>query len=125
MFFIFGVSQGKKELNYERTINLNNDGCFLIPKVYMIYTYFSLFFIPIIKWNKKYFVELETENIIYQLDDRIGYEISKGNEPEIKSEHLIDLHEDNSWRNNLKTCKVCNFQSYEDYQYCPKCGHKL
>ncbi|MEI3186501.1 MAG: hypothetical protein V8S27_00225 [Lachnospiraceae bacterium] len=50
MFFIMGISQGEKKLNFDQTIMCNHCGQYGHLEVYMIYSYLSLFFIPIFKW---------------------------------------------------------------------------
>ena len=47
MFFIFGISSGKKRLDFNQTMICPNCGHFGRLEVYMTYMYFSLFFIPL------------------------------------------------------------------------------
>ncbi|WP_321009443.1 zinc ribbon domain-containing protein, partial [Hungatella effluvii] len=56
MFFVFGISQGKKALEYAKTVICAQCGGYGRYQVFMTYSYFSLFFIPIIKWNRHYYV---------------------------------------------------------------------
>ena len=48
MFFVFGISQGKKMLDYAKTVICAQCGGYGRYQVFMTYSYFSLFFIPII-----------------------------------------------------------------------------
>ena len=56
MFFIGGISNGEKKLDYIQSTVCPRCEAFGRMEVYMTYMCFSLFFIPIFKWNKKYYV---------------------------------------------------------------------
>ena len=57
MFFIGGISNEEKKLDYVQNTTCPKCGKFSRMEVYMTYMYFSLFFVPIFKWSKKYFVK--------------------------------------------------------------------
>ena len=78
MFFIGGISNGEKKLDYVQSIVCSRCDAFGKMEVYMTYMYFSLFFIPIFKWNKKYFVKNTCCDSVYILDDELGVKISRG-----------------------------------------------
>ena len=63
MIFIGGVGNGMKELT---------------PEVYMTYMYFSFFFIPIFKWNKRYFFRNTDGGADIELPKEIGRQIERG-----------------------------------------------
>ena len=48
MFFIMGVSQGQKKLNFDQLIVCGRCGRYGHLEVYMVYSYLSLFFIPVL-----------------------------------------------------------------------------
>lgn len=68
MFFVFGISQGKKALEYAKTVICAQCGGYGRYQVFMTYSYFSLFFIPIIKWNRHYYVQMSCCSTVYELD---------------------------------------------------------
>lgn len=51
MFLIMGTGQGRKKLNFDQVIVCGHCGRNGHLEVYVAYSYFSLFFIPIIKWG--------------------------------------------------------------------------
>lgn len=55
----------------------------------MTYMYFSFFFIPLFKWNKRFYVQMSCCSAIYELEPEIGKAILRGEEPAITS---ADLH---------------------------------
>ena len=63
MIFIGGVGSGVKDLTKE---------------VYMTYMYFSFFFIPLFKWNKRYFMRNPQGGPDIELPRGIGRQIERG-----------------------------------------------
>jgi hypothetical protein len=119
MFFIGGISQKSEKIEFNQVNVCEICDKFSNIEVYKTYWYFSFFFIPIIKWNKEYFVKLNCCQKISKLDNEIGLKIEKG---EITS---IDMKNLDFKINSLKTCLNCGFKTEKDYTYCPKCSNKL
>lgn len=63
MIFIGGISSGMKELSED---------------IYMTYMYFSFFFIPIFKWNKRYFLRTGPESPDVELPRELGRQYERG-----------------------------------------------
>ena len=122
MFFIGGISNGEKKLDYVQSIVCPRCNAFGRMEVYLTYMCFSFFFIPIFKWNKKYFVKNTCCNSIYILDKEIGFKISKGENISISEN---DLQLANYNQPSINRCLNCGYIGDEDFQYCPKCGQKL
>lgn len=122
MFFIGGISNGEKKLDYFQTIVCPMCGAFGRMEVYMTYMCFSLFFIPIFKWNKKYYVKNTCCNSIYTLNDELGVKISRG-ENILISENDLQLVNYN--QPTINRCSSCGYIGNDGFQYCPKCGQKL
>ncbi len=123
MFFIMGISQGNKELNFELGgMNIcKKCGSYTTYKVFMTYMYLSIFFIPIFKWNTKYYVESSCCKSIFVLVKEKGKAIKNGEDVIINDEDLTPFKE----YNNLKSCNNCGYQTEQDFEYCPRCGNKL
>lgn len=122
MFFIGGISNGEKKLDYVQSIVCSRCDAFGKMEVYMTYMYFSLFFIPIFKWNKKYFVKNTCCDSVYILDDELGVKISRGDSILI-SESDLQLASYN--QPSVNKCSNCGYICDGDFQYCPRCGQKL
>lgn len=122
MFFIGGITNGEKKLDFNQTMVCSRCEAFGSMEVYITYMCFSLFFIPIFKWNKKFFVKTTCCNSIYSLDENIGNEILKGNNPNISQSNL---HLINKLNQTINKCSNCGYISPCEYEYCPKCGTKL
>lgn len=122
MFFVFGMSSKEKELDFSQTSVCKTCGFYGRLEAFTRYKYFSFFFIPIIKWNKEYFINSRCCNITYIIDKRLGKAIEKGENIRIENSDLETI--DRSYK-RAKYCKNCNEQVDDDFEYCPKCGHKL
>ena len=47
-------------------------------QVYMVYSYLSLFFIPVLKWGRRYYVRTTCCNASVELDAELGRKIQRG-----------------------------------------------
>lgn len=121
MFFIMGVSQGRKKLNFDQMIVCNNCGKYGHLEVYMIYSYLSLFFIPIIKWGRSYCVRTTCCDTVIPIDGELGRQIERGELTSLP-ENIIP---DNYRYSPERRCSNCGFETEEDFQFCPKCGGRL
>jgi hypothetical protein len=126
MFLIIGISQGEKRLEFEQTAVCVRCGRYGRYEVYMTYMYFSLFFIPIFKWNKRYYVKTSCCHGVCEIDRELGERIRRGEATEIREGDLS--FEDRGYAVNgyaVKRCGHCGYETEEDFQYCPKCGRAL
>lgn len=121
MFFIMGISQKEKRLNFDQLIVCKCCGKYGHIEVFMSYTYFMFFFIPIAKWGKRYYAKMSCCNSICELNSDIGKAIENGD--------IFSLNPDSlnfgTRENGVKHCSYCGFTTEEDYQFCPKCGKPM
>ena len=126
MFLIMGISDKGGKLNFNQDVVCNCCGRYGSIEVYMIYTCFSLFFLPLIKWNRRYYVTMTCCHQSFELDPETGRAIEKGILTKINPE-LLHFH--NSYNNNFndgfKTCPRCGYGTSEDFEFCPKCGTRF
>ena len=88
MFFIMGISDGRKDFSFNQLVTCAICGKYGRFNVFMTYTVLSLFFIPTIKWNKRYYVQTSCCGTVYELDPETGKAIARGEEVEILQSHL-------------------------------------
>lgn len=129
MFFVGGISQGTKELLYQAVMFVcDRCGRYGRYQVYMTYTYLSLFFIPVFKWNRKYYAKSNCCGTVYELNPEIGARIAKGEDLQIRPEHLTlvsDGHKEPAWQVEAKKCRNCGYETKENFDFCPKCGTRF
>ena len=87
-FFIMGITDGRKDFACNRQIICDVCGRYGSYDVFMTFTALSLFFIPIFKWNKQYYVRTGCCGTLYELDPEIGKRVARGEDVEIQSIHL-------------------------------------
>ena len=85
-------------------------------------TALSLFFIPVLKWNRRYYVQASCCGAVFELDAEIGRRIAAGEEVEIREEHLTRV---GGQAGALKRCASCGYTTDQDFDFCPKCGNRF
>ena len=110
MFFIMGMSQGEKQLDYSKTVICGECGRYGRYEVFMTYMYLSFFFIPLFKWNKHYYVRMSCCQTVYELDPEVGRRIAAGENVEIDPR---DMQKINTGRQTY----------YEQYRQSEAYGH--
>lgn len=121
MFLIFGIEENEKKLDFDQLIICDGCGRYGRISVFMRYTYFMLFFIPLFKWNKRYYVRMECCGSVCEISPELGRSIEKGEVSSIDPSILHFYSEQTSWR----TCSHCGYTTDEDFAFCPKCGKPL
>lgn len=126
MFFIgiFGVDDKQKEVRTIRNLSCKNCDGFSGLTLFKQYTFFHLFFIPLFKWNIKYYLLCNTCNILYQIPTEKGIRAEQGDDTaitywDLKSEETMysaDYH--------YNKCKNCGKVIDVNFDYCPYCGKK-
>jgi len=118
MFFIMGMNPGEKRLDFSRKIVCPRCGRYGSLEVYMTYMCLSLFFIPVAKWSKRYFVRTTCCSSSCEIDRELGQRIARGEVTELDPNGLHFAGA--GW--GLKKCASCGFETDQDFAYCPKCG---
>ena len=116
-----GVSQNQKKLDFKQLSVCKICGKYSNIEVYMTYWYFMFFFIPIIKWNKEYYIKTSCCEMVFIIDPEIGRKIEQGEEVYLN----IDEIDFGQIEHNVKICTNCGYTTEEDFKYCPKCSNKL
>lgn len=124
MLFIFGISSSEKKINFVQTMLCSVCGQFGRLELYMTYTYFSLFFIPVFRWNKRYYIKSSCCGTVYTIDAELGKRIHKGEAVNLTEQdlHQVNQRHQESEQNN---CPHCGYLTEKDFEYCPKCGSRL
>jgi hypothetical protein len=123
-----GVYPQKKELGYNECILCSSCSKYGRYEAFMECSVFSLFFIPIIKFNKKIYVRTTCCNSIYLITNKeksTMIESGQGNNVALKDEDL-QLVQRGLFYNSFK-CPNCDYDIDLDdnYKYCPNCGRPL
>lgn len=124
MFFIIGMNQESRALAYIKTMICKRCGKYGRYQINMTYMVFTLFFIPLFKWDKKFFVKTSCCGMEYSLDKDIGKRILRGEDIEITEKDLSPIYSEH-YSYHGKECFNCGYRTNENFSYCPKCGNRM
>ncbi len=127
MFLMIGVRDQQRQLNFTQTVLCPACGAYGRYEVFMVCSVFTLFFIPIFRWNRRYYVHSSCCGMQYELDPNVGRRIERGERVEIRPENLRSMGRPGGTYNGygqgpVKRCSYCGYTTTEDFEYCPKCG---
>lgn len=122
MFFIFGIDTKEEYLNFSDLRVCKVCGSYGRYEAFVRYQAFSLFFIPIFKWGRRYFLRSTCCSSVFEIDQSLGRNLEAGRISEISDS---DLHLVASSYRRTKTCPSCSYQADPSFDYCPRCGEKL
>ncbi len=130
MFLMIGITDRRKDLDFAQTMVCRRCGKYGRYQVYMLFTSLLLFFIPCFRWNRRYYVETSCCGTVYELNPDIGRRIERGEQVGINEQDLTPAgySQGAGFRNSYnyrKKCRNCGYETYEDFQFCPKCGREL
>lgn len=117
MFFvgIFGIQEKIKEIK-----EFNNVICacgrYSRLKLIEQYTYFHFFFIPIFKWNRRYYVEARCCGRVFEVPEDYVEEALRSDSLDIGRLREVSMP--------YKVCANCGRQVDSSFTYCPYCGSK-
>jgi RNA polymerase subunit RPABC4/transcription elongation factor Spt4 len=123
MIFVGGISSKQKKLEFNQTIICPECGKYGRYEVFMEYTYLSLFFVPTLKWNKKFYAESTCCQSLYMISNEAGERILRGESVTLTEKDLQLVHYGRVGFS--KQCPNCGFETQENFQYCPQCASPL
>ncbi len=123
MFFIMGITQGRKDFAYNQMAICESCGAYCRYHVFMTYMCLSIFFIPCLKWGRQYYVQSTCCNAVFSLASEVGKRIARGEGVEITSRDLTQAQPGD--RGGCKRCGSCGFETREEFVFCPKCGRRF
>jgi hypothetical protein len=124
MLFIFGISNGEKRLDFVQTMLCSHCGQFGRLEIYMTYMYFSIFFIPIFRWGRKYYATSTCCHTVYELEPELGKRILRGEPVELTERELQAVCYGGGQTSSLR-CSGCGYLAAPDFEFCPKCGRRI
>lgn len=120
MVLLFGTSTKESKLDFVQSIVCSNCGLHGKYEAFMTYSVFTIFFIPILKWNKRYYVTSTCCDSLYKVNKDIGRSIERGDNINIDKSDLQAIN-----INSSKVCANCKFPIENEFAYCPRCGEKI
>lgn len=124
MFFMMGITDGRKDFEWNQLITCDVCGAYGRLQAFMTYTVLTLFLIPCLKWNRRYYVRAGCCGTVYEIDPEIGRRIARGEEVEIDL-GTSGRMQGNGYQSCVKRCSRCGYVTDEEFAYCPMCGQRF
>lgn len=123
MFFLMSITNGKKDIDYNGGMQIcPKCGAYCNCEIFLTYMCLSLFFIPVFKWGKRYYVQFSCCGSVYEMPQCEGKKAEKGED--VSFTNLKAVCEQTVYERK-KVCPCCGFEADSDFQFCPKCGTKF
>lgn len=118
MFLLFGVNTETKEYGQRRAQPaISCCGTLIVSCTYQVFT---LFFIPLFRFNRQYFATCPVCGTVYELPKAEGERAVKDPFAVIDASHIFIVR-----RGTKKTCPRCNSSVDAGSRFCPQCGQPL
>ena len=132
MFFIgiFGIENRDKEVKELNNLTCKKCNNIVQGKLIKNYDFFHFFFIPLLKWNEKYYVLCDRCKCLYSIQKEKGKAVENGEDVNITYWDLEEVYPDNTINFNdsiydMKICQNCGAKVKRDFKYCPYCGKEI
>lgn len=129
MFFIgvFGIQNKQKEIEYRNSIPCRDCADEPGGKLIKTYNFFHFFFIPLFKWNEKYYVICSGCNAVYEIPKDKGKRIENGEDVEITYWDLktVETGYYGGGHSAMNKCAHCGRTVDSSFEFCPYCGTRL
>lgn len=124
MFFIgvFGIDHKEKEVKILNNFTCKSCTNNVSGRLIKLYDYFHFFFIPLFKWNIKYYVICSSCNAAYSISREKGIAIENDEDSKLT---YWDLNEINTSYNHVHRCSNCGREVETQFDYCPYCGNRI
>jgi hypothetical protein len=125
MFLIMGVNQSQKPLSFSQQTICECCGRYGRYESFMTYMNFNLFFIPIIKWQYKYYFKTSCCNALYELNPEYAQPFKSGDIDHLTCDMIHLVQQGRMEVSEAVKCDACGYLANEAFLYCPKCGKPL
>lgn len=128
MFFIgiFGIENKNKEIKILDNLNCKKCNKVFRGKLIKNFNYFHFFFIPLFRWNIKYYIICDGCGTNFSISVDKGKAI-ENNEPVNITYWDLDELESSNYRENYNSgiCRNCGMEVDPSFQFCPHCGNRI
>ena len=119
MFFILGVQQEARELDFDQTVICPCCGRFGHLRIVRVCTVLSLFFLPVLRWGRRYEARMGCCGAACPLPEALGRDVERGR---VTALNLSDLP---FTGRGPRRCRRCGYETGEDFDFCPRCGTRF
>ncbi len=121
MFLIFGITNGANDLGVRKCEFFSCCASReVMAAVTCTFQQFTLFFIPLFRFGKRYFVSCPNCGTVYEIRKDEGKRLERDYAAEINPDALFIVQ-----GANKKICPGCKCSVAPNCRYCPNCGASL
>ena len=128
MFFLFGVDQRERKLDFDQVEVCPVCGRYGHVQVFQTFSCLSLFFIPVFRWGRRYFVRMSCCGACAPLSREAGELVARGRAVSLRLDKLTFSGGWNSFQGGGPgqfRCPSCGREVAPGYRFCPFCGRQL
>ena len=127
MFLFFGVDRRERQLDFDQVEVCPVCGRYGHVQVFQSFSCLSLFFIPVFRWGRRYFVRMSCCGATAPLSKEGGEVVTRGRAASLR---LDKLRFSGGWsaprgQSGDARCPSCGRLVAPGYRYCPFCGRQL
>jgi hypothetical protein len=130
MFFIgiFGIENKEKDIKILSNLSCKKCNLSVTGRLIKAFSYFHFFFIPLFKWDEKYYVVCDNCRTVYSISKEKGKAVEHGENIDVtywdlQEEVYNEYYNDNYYK--PKKCSNCDKIVEPNFKYCPHCGAKI
>ena len=120
---IFGIEEKEKELRDFANVVCPDCGRLTRAVLTVHFTYFHVFFIPTLRWNRCYTVRLRGCSAVYEADEVYARQLEKGGDIDFSRLKKI-TGGFGGFENAYAVCAGCGRTFDAGFAFCPHCGAK-
>lgn len=125
MFFLISLTREEKDLALDQDLIIHGTcGAYGRYQPFMISSVLRLFFIPLFRFSKSYYVRMSCCGEVYGLREEAGRDLARGRKSQIRPEDLVYIN-DYSGQKGPRRCPSCGYLAQEEDFYCSQCGSRL
>ncbi len=117
MLLLFGTGEDTDDLYLDQKITCPVCGKKAELRAYCTYKAFRLFFLPVWRWDKRYFVQTSCCGAACPIPEKLGEAVDGGAQLDWKK---LPLRGQRAVR--LRVCGRCGFETSQPFAFCPMCG---
>ncbi len=123
MVLLFGSGDGTDDLYLDQKITCPVCGKKATLQAYCDYKAFCLFFLPVYKWDKRFYVRTSCCGAICGISPQEGEALDEGDLKKLEVKKLPLVAPGGAVR--LKVCASCGYETSQPFRFCPMCGRPL
>lgn len=121
MFFIIGIDSGSKSLGVRMCRTFSCCGSFgVMGSLTCTFQVFTLFFLPIFRFGKRYFITCPNCGAVYEIAKPEGQRLEHNPAAEVDPSQMYPVQ-----GSSHKTCPTCRSAVDLNARFCPNCGTRL